>query len=361
MPGSPSPTRLAPGARVAGVFLVAAVEPRSYGDGKECVVLTLSEAGGRIDTAPFWTGRRSMLQGITAGTVVEVVGEVQMYRGRRQLEVSRIAPAAAAVDPGALLPSAGDPAPRWAQIDRWRGAIRGPRLAAIVSLCYDEAEFRARYGQCPASTVGHHAEIGGLLRHTCEVAAIGRAVAECCGADPDLVLAGALLHDIGKLEAYRWTTGFETTDAGTLLGHVALGLLMLGRRVAAQPTPPCTGAELLLLQHLVASHHRRPEFGVTAPPMTLEAEVLTTPTTRAPRPRVWRRQWPTRITSPVTRWCRPAGCGSWTDGERIGEAATGVRGKKNGRLVVARRPFPIGLPKVVALPPPFFSHLPPVG
>jgi len=274
MPDSPPPTRLAPGSRVHGVFLVAGLEPRSYGDGKECVVLTLSQAAGRIETAPFWTGRQSMLQGITGGMVVEVVGEVQTYRGRRQLEVSRIAPAAGAVDPGALLPSAGDPAPRWERIDRWRGAIRGPRLAAVVALFYDDAEFRSRYGQCPASTAGHHAQIGGLLRHTCEVTAIGHAVAECCGADPDLVLAGALLHDIGKLEAYRWTTGFETTDAGRLLGHVALGLVMLGRRVAAQPAPPCTDAELLLLQHLVASHHGRPEFGATVPPMTLEAEVL---------------------------------------------------------------------------------------
>jgi len=274
MPDSPPPTRLAPGSRVHEVFLVAGLEPRSYGDGKECVVLTLSQAAGRIETAPFWTGRQSMLQGITGGMVVEVVGEVQTYRGRRQLEVSRIAPAAGAVDPGALLPSAGDPTPRWERIDRWRGAIPGPRLAAVVALFYDDAEFRSRYGQCPASPAGHHAEIGGLLRHTCEVAAIGHAVAECCGADPDLVLAGALLHDIGKLEAYRWTTGFETTDAGRLLGHVALGLLMLGRRVAAQPAPPCTDAELLLLQHQVASHHGRPEFGATVPPMTLEAEVL---------------------------------------------------------------------------------------
>ena len=138
----------------------------------------------------------------------------------------------------------------------------------------DDAEFRAHYGQCPASNTGHHAELGGLLRHTCEVAAIGHVVADCCGADPDLVLAGALLHDIGKLQAYRWSAGFEATDAGTLLGHVALGLRMLEERVAAQPAPPCTEAELLLLLHLIASHHGRPEFGATVPPMSLEAEVL---------------------------------------------------------------------------------------
>ena len=274
MPEGPCITRLTPGARVAGVFLVTALEPRSYGEGKECTVLTLSSAAGPIESAPVWSGRRAMLHGITSGMVVDVAGEVQIYRGRRQLEVARIAPSAAATAPWTLLPTAGDPAPRWKQLDQWRAEIGGPRLAAVVSLFYDDADFRSCYGQCPASTTGHHAEIGGLLRHTCEVAAIGRTVAECCGADADLVLAGALLHDIGKLDAYRWHTGFETTEAGALLGHVALGLALLGRRVAAQPVPPCTETELLLLLHLIASHHGRPEFGATVPPLTLEAEVL---------------------------------------------------------------------------------------
>ncbi|HUF35955.1 MAG TPA: HD domain-containing protein [Gemmatimonadales bacterium] len=267
-------SHLHPGARVAGIYLVAALEPRSYGDGKACVVLTLCDASGRIESAPFWSGRQSVLDGIARGTVVEVTGEIQTYRGRRQLEIARIAPVAVPVDPACLLPSAGDPGPRWARLDRWRADIGGPRLAAVLSLFYDDAEFRRRYGQCPASTVGHHATIGGLLQHTCEVAAIGRAVSESCGADPDLVLAGALLHDIGKLEAYRWTSGFEVTDAGALLGHVALGLMMLARRVGEPPHPACTEEELHLLLHLVASHHGRPEFGATAPPMTLEAEVL---------------------------------------------------------------------------------------
>ncbi len=259
---------------MAGTLLLLAAEPRSYGEGKDCIVLTLSDAAGRIESAPFWGGRRAAVAGLAPGSVVEVSGEVQTYRGRRQLEVSSIAPAAAPPDPASLLPSAGDPAPRWAELDRWRSAIRGARLARVVSLFYDDADFRRRYGQCPASTAGHHALIGGLLAHTCEVAEIGLALAGVCGADPEVVLAGALLHDIGKLEAYRWDTGFEVTAAGALLGHVALGLLMLERRVSAEAVPPCTPDELLLLRHLIASHHGRLEFGAAVPPMTLEAEVL---------------------------------------------------------------------------------------
>ncbi len=266
--------RLAVGQHVDGPLLVLAADSRHYGQGKECVVLTLGNASGRIVSAPFWNGHESVA-GIRRGDVLEVSGQVGLYRGRRQLEVTTLRPwPPADIDWSVLLPSAGDVTPHWRQIDAWRAGIRGRRLRGLLGLFYDDAEFRQRYAQCPASTAGHHAELGGLLRHTREVAAIAVAIASTCGADADLVLAGALLHDIGKLEAYSWSGAFETTDRGALLGHVALGLLMLDRRVSAQAEPPCSEEELLLVQHLIGSHHGKLEFGATAPPMTLEAEIL---------------------------------------------------------------------------------------
>ncbi len=237
-------------------------------------MLTLGNASGRIGSAPFWNGDASVA-GLRHGDVVEVSGSVGLYRGRRQLEVAAIrAVPKAHINWQLLLPSAGDVAPHWRAIDEWRGRIRATRLRRLIGLFYDDPEFRRRYAECPASTAGHHAELGGLLRHTREVAEIGMSIAGTCGADADLVLAGALLHDIGKLEAYSWAGAFETTDRGALLGHVALGLLMLDRRISAQVEPLCTDVELVLLQHLIGSHHGKPEFGATAPPMTLEAEIL---------------------------------------------------------------------------------------
>ena len=271
----PAPlTTLPPGSRVAGPLLVTGLEARSYGDGKDCVVLTLSDTAGRIESAPLWGPRQALADGVVRGAIVEIIGEIQTYRGRRQLEIARLTAAAGAGDPTSFLPNVGDPAPLWARVDQWRAGIGGPRLAAVLSLFYGDAEFRRRYGQCPASTAGHHAAIGGLLLHTCEVAAIGLAIARTCGADPDLVLAGALLHDIGKLEAYRWQSGFELTETGALLGHVALGLLLLDGRVRRESCPPCTEAELAILLHLIAAHHGRLEFGAPVPPMTLEAQIL---------------------------------------------------------------------------------------
>jgi 3'-5' exoribonuclease len=265
--------RLRPGAPLHDSLLVVEVDQRSFGEGKDCVILTLSNATGRIASAPFWSERRAAVAGLVRGDPVEITGEIRLYRGRRQLEVITIRPLSRGeVDWRRLLPSVKAIAPYWHAIDGWRREIRAPRLRSLIALFYDDPQFRGRYGSCPASTLGHHAELGGLLRHTWEVGSIGRGIAETCGADLDLVTAGVLLHDIGKLEAYAWDTGFTVTEAGALLGHVALGMLMLARRTAGRV--PLRERELYLVQHLIASHHGRLEFGAAVPPMTLEAEVL---------------------------------------------------------------------------------------
>lgn len=255
-------------------LLVLEVEQRDAPRGA-FTILVLGNRHGRLPSAPFWAEDQPRLAGVVRGTIVQVSGEGGSFNGKRQLKVVelRVLPENS-VDRKHLLPSVADVRPYWETLDRWRADMRGPRLRHTVDLFYADPGLRARYEECPASTSGHHAELGGLLRHTCEVAAIGRAIARTCGANADLVVAGALLHDLGKLEAYRWDRGFEMTDAGALLGHVALGLLMLDRRIRAAVPPPCTDQERLILLHLVGSHHGRQEYGATAPPMTLEAEVL---------------------------------------------------------------------------------------
>jgi 3'-5' exoribonuclease len=262
------------GDRVQDTLLVLDAEQRSF-DGGAYTVLTLGNATGRVASAPFWAEDQGAVEGIRKGHVVQVIGEVAEYRGRRQLKVGsiRVLPAGAA-ELTALLPSVGNPEPYWEKLDQWRREIRKPRLARVVALFYDDDEFRRRYGECPASVAGHHAALGGLLKHTVEVGVIARAIARVCGADQDLVLAGVLLHDIGKLDAYRWDGVFDYTDAHHLVGHVVLGALRLERRLTAEPEPPCTDEERALLHHLIVSHHGRLEHGSPVPPLTLEAEAL---------------------------------------------------------------------------------------
>ena len=265
---------LEPGARLKGRLLVLDIERRTLG-GREATVLTLGNASGRLPSAPFWGETQRRVAGLARGDVVEIAGRMGAYRGRRQLEVAAIRRASREeVDPRTLLPGVPDVAPCWTALDRWRGAIQRGGLARVIALFYDDPAFRRCYGECPGSPAGHHAALGGLLRHTFEVATIGRAIAAVAGADADLVLAGALLHDIGKLEAYTWSGPFDHTPAGALLGHVALGARMLDRRVRDHAQPPCTVPELDLLLHLVLSHHGKLEFGAAVPPMTVEAEIL---------------------------------------------------------------------------------------
>ncbi|MDZ4674938.1 MAG: HD domain-containing protein [Gemmatimonadota bacterium] len=274
MAAAPSLPELAPGDRVQSPLVILEVASRGSGETAH-TILSFGNASGRLDSAPFWPGDQHLVAGLRKGQVAQVIGEVQLYRDRRQLKVTslRILPRNA-VDSRQLLPAIHDPAPFWEVLDRWRGEIRGPRLRAVLALLFDDPEFRERFGQCPASISGHHALLGGLLKHTTEVATIARAVSRASGADGDLVLAGVLLHDIGKLESYRWDTHFEMTDAGALLGHVVLGAQMLDRVVQDTASPPCSDEEFLLLQHLILSHHGRHEYGAPVLPMTLEAEVL---------------------------------------------------------------------------------------
>jgi 3'-5' exoribonuclease len=263
------------GDRLQDPLLVMEVQQRSFGVDKECTVLTLGNASGSIDSAPFWGVEQQQVAGLERGQVAQVIGEVGQYRGRRQLAITsiRVLPRES-VDRRQLLPTVGESDSYWKKLDEWRGAIAGQKLRRTLDLFFEDATFRARFEECPASVSGHHAAIGGLLKHVCEVAHIARAIGKTCRADRDLLLAGALLHDIGKLEAYSWDGIFAYTDRGRLLGHVVLGSLMLDRRIAEEPTAPCTEDGLTVLHHLILSHHGQLEFGAAVPPMTLEAEVL---------------------------------------------------------------------------------------
>jgi 3'-5' exoribonuclease len=266
-------TILQPGDRVQDVLLVLAVEQKGYSGGV-FTILTLSNASGTIETAPIWDNERELVTGVRKRHAVQVIGDVTQYDGRRQLKVAsvRVMPEGT-VQPQQLLPSVGEVGRYWETLDGWRREIRKPRLAQVLALFYDEDDFRRRYGQCPASIAGHHAKIGGLLKHTTEVAAIARTIARVAGGDPELILAGALLHDIGKLEAYAWDGIFDYTEAHYLLGHVVLGARMLDRRLR-ESGQPCTPREHELLEHLILAHHGQLEFGSPVRPVTLEAEIL---------------------------------------------------------------------------------------
>jgi 3'-5' exoribonuclease len=184
--------------------------------------------------------------------------------------------AAAAVNLDEFLPRISVESTRlWDQVDRWRQEMRSAKLRTAVDLFFADDVFRLAFEKTPGAQRGHHAQVGGLLLHAVEVGSIVRNAAKTMRADVDLVTAGALLHDIGKVDTYSTGAGgFDFTRAGALLQHMVLGSLMLDRRLRTLPPGFLTEAQELELHHFIQSHHSTPENGAAVRPMTLEAELL---------------------------------------------------------------------------------------
>jgi 3'-5' exoribonuclease len=272
---------LTPGARVQHELLVVDRAEKKTSGGDPFVVLTLGNATGRIETAPIWSNQIDWAAGAHTGKVVQAVGEVTLFgRGgvaKRQLSLSgpvRVLPDDA-FNIEQFLPGVGDPTRLWDYLDKERAEISSGSLRGLLDLFFADDDFRVQFERAPASVNGHHAKVGGLLLHVSEVVRIAKHTARTMRAHADLVAAAAMLHDVGKVEAYSvGPGGFAATPSGLLIGHVVLGCLMLERRLAASAQPVCSPSQLTEVQHMILSHHGSLEFGSPVRPMTTEAEIL---------------------------------------------------------------------------------------
>jgi 3'-5' exoribonuclease len=275
---------LAFGARVQHELLVRErTEKKMATSGDPYVILTLGNRSGQIDTAPIWPDQIQWANGADRGRIVQAIGEVARYEKngqlKRQLKLTaplRVLPAEQ-FNVEEFLPHVDEDLDSlWSSFDLARNKVKSATLRAVLALFFGDDDFRTRFERAPGSTKGHHAKVGGLLQHTLEVARIAHASARTVRrASEDLVVAGALLHDIGKVEAYEvGAGGFTYSPCGLLAGHVVLGVLMLERRLAALGKTICTDAQLLELQHMILAHHGKLEYGSPVVPMTLEAEIV---------------------------------------------------------------------------------------
>jgi 3'-5' exoribonuclease len=173
-----------------------------------------------------------------------------------------------------LLPSSErDPEELLAQVQGYIEQIDNPHLRALVDHFYTDPNFLDQFRQAPAAQRVHHAYLGGLLEHTVEVLVVCKTVLGLYPQiDASLLLAGALLHDIGKLREYTWDLEIDYSDEGRLVGHVVMTDEMVSTALQSLPDFP---EELALrLRHMLLSHHGRYEWGSPRRPMTLEAITL---------------------------------------------------------------------------------------
>ncbi len=270
------------GDRVQHEFLVRERTERTTRAGLPFVVLALGNATGTIETAPIWSERLDWAAGAEKGRVVQVIGEVATFGDdgsrKRQLQLTaplRVLPADQ-FDPSEFLVRIDVETEKvWDALDKLRAGIASSTIRQAVDLFFADDNFRVAFERAPGSVNGHHAQLGGLLLHVYEVTSIARHVARTVRqANADLVVAGALLHDIGKVDAYAISPeGFAHTSTGMLLGHVTLGALMFDRRLAAAEFT-LSEAQRNELLHLILSHHGSLEFGSPVQPMTVEAEIV---------------------------------------------------------------------------------------
>ena len=233
---------------VEGVYAVAKKERRRTRGGSPYLALELVDPSGRID-ARVWSDVELLDARFGEGDAVRVLGRVEKFRDRLQLEVRSLE--AAEEDPASLAPALRRDADELDGFLEFLAAeIAHPGLRATVARFVEDAAVRSALRGLPAAET-HHAYAGGLLEHTVGVATLCREVAQLHPRlRADLVLAAALLHDVGRtLELERAPT-FRVTEEGRLLGHVHLGLRLVEARAAALETE--VRAELL---HAIAVHH----------------------------------------------------------------------------------------------------------
>jgi 3'-5' exoribonuclease len=167
--------RLAPGDRVQHELLVRERDDKVTKTGDPFVVLKLGNASGVLGVN-IWKEHVPQVEGVRPGQVVQVIGTIELYKGARQLKLTvppRVV-AQGAANADEFLPRITVSIDElWARVDAWRAEMKGPLRRAVDLFFADEA-FRERFARAPGATRGHHALIGGLLLHSCEVANIAR-------------------------------------------------------------------------------------------------------------------------------------------------------------------------------------------
>jgi 3'-5' exoribonuclease len=235
---------------VEGVYAVARKQRLRTKSGAAYLALELVDPSGRVD-ARVWSDVDLLDARFDEGDAVRVLGRVERFRDRLQVEV-RALERAAETDPAALAPTLRRDADELdGFLEFLAGELAHAGLRDLVARFVHDEEVRRRLRTLPATLDGHHGYAGGLLEHTVGVATICREAAQLHPRlRADLLLAAALLHDLGRTRELGPAPAFRPTDEGRLLGHVHLGLRLIEERAGGLDTS--VRAELL---HAVASHH----------------------------------------------------------------------------------------------------------
>ncbi|MBM4109222.1 MAG: HD domain-containing protein [Phycisphaerae bacterium] len=267
---------LGPSERFSGTFSIANAQLGRTRTDKPYLKCLLGDKTGELP-ARMWSIDEATFRALPVDGFVIAEGETQPYQGELQLIIHAVRP----VEPSPeemrdLLPCSKRPAPEmFAELTALLDTLHHPAMKALARTYLADAYLMEALKQAPAAKSMHHAYLGGLLEHTLSLLKLADRV---CPLYPkinrDLVMMGLFLHDLGKTRELSYDRAFSYTDRGELIGHIVDGAIMLHDK--AQQVMHETGQRLpagavMVLQHIILSHHALPEFGAAKVPSTPEA------------------------------------------------------------------------------------------
>ncbi|MGB2997718.1 MAG: HD domain-containing protein [Phycisphaerae bacterium] len=263
---------------VEDVYQVASKDFRTTKKGTYFIAARLRDRTGELP-AVMWDATEALFAAIPQGGYALVKGRVGEYRDALQIIIEAMRPAKDhEVDPADFLPvGPGDPDEHLERLKKVLADVERPALRALLDAIWADEKLVVDFKRAPAAEKLHHAYLGGLLEHTLSVAELALLLCRHYPKlDRDLLLIGALWHDLGKTRELTYDTALGYTDSGQLVGHLIQGVMMLDEKIDAIRAAGAEFPEDLadLVRHMVLAHHGVYEFGSPKLPMTAEAFAL---------------------------------------------------------------------------------------
>ena len=262
---------LQPNQIIRSSFLVHHKDVRQKKTGEPFLSLTVGDKSGDID-AKMWDNVSDVVDVFGVGDFVKVKGVMSLYNGRPQFTIhslDRVDEREIAL-PDFFPASARDPEEMFSELMGIVQGMKDPHLKALLEAFFADDFIRARYKKAPSAKQIHHAFLGGLLEHVLSLCGLCQLVGpHYTNINQDLLLTGAILHDIGKIEELTYDRALGYSEVGQLLGHISIGIRYLHDKLREVPDfPP---ALAVLVEHMVLSHHGKLEFGSPKVPAFPEA------------------------------------------------------------------------------------------
>jgi 3'-5' exoribonuclease len=263
-----------PGDKIASSFLVAEKNMAFSQKGSAYLNVRLKDKTGEID-GKVWDNAMALDQVFKKGDIVYMEGRAQTYRNALQISIITVKPCAPEdVDPSDYLPvSKVDTTAMFQDILAYIDAISSEPIKKLLTAFFYDEKTADLFRRAPAAKGFHHIYLGGLLEHTLSVVRLlDHAAKHYPQLNRDLLIAGGILHDIGKIYEFSYDGLIAYSDEGRMIGHLVMGVEMIDKKIEAIPDFPVQLA--LELRHIILSHHGEFEFGSPKRPKTLEALVI---------------------------------------------------------------------------------------